>query len=168
MQIKMNDKRQEVLKYFDAFAKIEAETTYGISERGLYYFEIEKYQQHDENRNWIITKVQIFDMEKAICLFEYLTDHDDENFAWITIKDIEYLIYPEFLGGYSLFDTSTLQLHSYYNENDAFIWQNIYFNPEKNQLIVEGNYWACPSERIIYDCKNITQLPYPILERFYL
>lgn len=109
----------------------------------------------------------IFDTEKAKLIYEYFTDHDDETFAWITKDKIDYLLFSEFLGGYSIFDTQLNELHSFYTNDDPFIWQKIQFDSINNQLIVEGNYWACPTEIITYNCSEITHLPYPILKRIY-
>ena len=160
-------KRKAIKDFFDSHAKIEGDSIYAISDSGLYYFETEKYVQNDPERNWIITKIMIFDTEKACCIFEYFTDHDAETFAWISINTTDYLLFPEFLGGYSIFNTASLELHSYYCEDDPFIWQEITFSPQQMQLVVTGNYWACPSEIISYSCAACTALPYPILQRTY-
>ena len=163
----IQEKRCETLKFFDQKSKIISDGIYAISESGLYYFETEKYVQNDPERNWIITKIMIFDIEKANLIHEYFTDHDDETFAWITKDNIDYLLFPEFLGGYSIFDTQLNKLHSFYTKDDPFIWQNIEFDLINNQLIVEGNYLACPTEIITYKCFETTQLPYFILKRCY-
>lgn len=158
-------KRDEILKVFDQNAKISGDNIYAISESGLFYFETEKYLQNDPERNWIINKIMIFDTEKANLIYEYFTDHDDETFAWITKDNIDYLLFPEFLGGYSIFITQTNDLQSFYTKDDPFIWQKIDYLSNSNQLVVKGCYWACPTEIITYNFNNRMQLPYPIIKR---
>lgn len=164
----INKKRSEILKYFDANSKVECGAICDISNNTDYYFETILYKQKDINRNWQINKIEIYDLHSAKLKFSYLTDNDMETFLWIVKEEIDYLLYPEFLGGYSIYNTKSNELHSYYSESDPFIWTEITFLSDINQLEVIGCYWACPMEKILYDCTDICNLPYPILSRTYL
>ncbi len=55
----IQEKRCEILNFFDQKSKIISDGIYAISESGLYYFETEKYVQNDAERNWIITKIVV-------------------------------------------------------------------------------------------------------------
>lgn len=47
----IQEKRDEILKFFDQKSKITSDGIYAISESGLFYFETEKYVQNDPERN---------------------------------------------------------------------------------------------------------------------
>jgi hypothetical protein len=161
----MNIKRADIRQYFDETAKIVGADEFSLSEYGIYYFETQQYRQTDPNRNWIVTKIQIGHIEKDGYIFEYLTDSDSSCSAWIYKDKKDYLLLPEFQGGQSIFDVAEQRLYSFYSEDDPFIWTNIYISPDKTKLAVTGCYWACPFEIVIYDCTNLTELPYSCIHR---
>jgi hypothetical protein len=158
-------KRAEIKQYFDESVKIAGSNEYGLSEYGLYYFETQQYKQKGYDQNWVVTKIQIGQVEKNEFLFEYLTDNDNSFFAWVYKEGKDYLLFPEFQGGQSVFDVEERKLYSYYSESDSFIWTNILISPDKNKLAVTGCYWACPYEIVIDDCSDIKKLPYHCIYR---
>lgn len=165
MTNEINIKRTDIIKYFDETAKIVGTDEFSLSEYGLYYFEAQQYRQTDPNRNWIITKIQIGHIEKDGYFFEYLTDNEDTCSLWIHKDKKDYLLLPEFQGGQSVFDVDERRLYSFYSENDPFIWNNIHISPDKTRLAVTGCFWACPFEIVVYDCTNLTELPYSCIHR---
>lgn len=150
------------MAYFDERGSLTGATSFVQSHHGLYYFETQQYSQSNPDRNWVVTKIQIGHIEKDGSFFEYLTDHEDIAFAWIYADQKDYLILPECLGGQSVFDVSERKLYSNYSVEDPFIWQHIVPSPNQNLLAVEGCYKGYPSELLVYDCSNITSLPYPV------
>ncbi|MFC6096330.1 hypothetical protein ACFPVY_06685 [Flavobacterium qiangtangense] len=165
MKNEIDIKRADIKKYFDETAKIVGTDEFGLSEFGIYYFETQQYLQTDPNRNWRVTKVQIGNIEKDVPFFEYLTDNEDTCSLWVYKDKKDYLLLPEFQGGQSIFDVEARKLHSFYSEDAPFIWTSIFLSPDKTKLAVTGCYWACPSEIVIYDCTNLTELPYPCIYR---
>jgi len=161
-------KRADIKQYFDENAKILEAEQFELSEYGMYYFEAQQYHQTDPKRNWIVTKIQIGHIEKEGHFFEYLTDNDDNCFLWVCKDNKDYLLLPEFQGGQSIFDVAEQRLYSYYSEDDSFIWINIHISPNKTKLAVTGCYWACPFEIVVYDCANLTGLPYLCIYRQWL
>ena len=57
------------------------------------------------------------------------------------------------------------KLYSFFTPDDPFIWTSIYISPDKTKLAVTGCYFACPYEFVVYDCSNITELPYTCIYR---
>jgi hypothetical protein len=157
--------RADIQKYFDPKASLGFTDSYSLSEFGLYYFETEQYRQADPERNWVISKIHIGHIEKDGYFFEYLTDNDNTCSAWIYKDNKDYLLFPEAQGGQSVFDVEERKLFSFYSGEDPFIWTGILISPDKTKLAVEGCYWACPFELVIYDCTDLTALPYPCLHR---
>jgi hypothetical protein len=158
-------KRADIKLYFDETAKIVGTNEFGLSECGIYYFETQQYLQTDPNRNWIVTKVQIGNIEKDGHFFEYLTDNEHTCSLWVYKDKKDYLLLSEFQGGQSIFDVEEQKLHSFYSEADPFIWTSIFLSPDKTKLAVTGCYWACPFEIVVYDCTNLTELPYACIYR---
>ncbi|MDR6969573.1 hypothetical protein J2X31_003606 [Flavobacterium arsenatis] len=161
----MTKKRTDIRQYFDETAKIVRKDEFDLSESGLYYFETQQYKQTDINRNWTVTKIQIGHIEKDGHFFEYLTDYEYNCSLWIYKDKKDYLLLPEFQGGQSVFDVEEKKLYSFYSEDDPFIWANIFVSPDNTKLAVTGCYWACPFEIVVYDCSNLTELPYACIYR---
>ena len=165
MKNEIDIKRADIKQYFDETAKIVGTDEFKLSEFGIYYFETQQYLQTDPNRNWRVTKVQIGNIEKDGHFFEYLTDNEYTCSLWIYMDKKDYLLLPEFQGGQSIFEVEEQKLHSFYSEDDPFIWTSIFLSPDKTKLAVTGCYWACPYEIVVYDCTKLTELPYTCIYR---
>lgn len=162
--------RSDISAHFDLEGIIENSEEIKLSESGLFYYSSTLYRQKDKTRNWIVSKIEIWDTEASEKIFEYITDNDlsHHNSLWIKSNDgHEYLFLPEFQTGYSIFDVSSVQLHSCNLKDDPFIWAQIHPSPDKTKLAVLGCYWACPFGIRIYDIKDITMPPYPIIYETY-
>jgi|GEM_PF-1439515 len=158
-------KRANIKLYFDETAKIVGTDEYALSEYGIYYYETQQYRQTDQNRSWVVTKIQIGYLEKDGYFFEYLTDNEDTCSLWIYENKKHYLLLPEFQRGQSVFDVEEQMLYSFYSKDDPFIWTSIFISPDKTKLAVTGCYWACPFEIVVYDCMNLIKLPYSCIYR---
>ena len=157
--------RADIQKHFDIQGRIGWSNEFSQSESGLYYFETEFFKQAGTQRNWIVSKIHVRHIEQQGYIFEYLTDNDDEFSGWVCKDNKEYLILPEAQGGQSILDLSEKKLVSFYSDEDPFIWTNVFISPGKDKLAVEGCYWACPLELVVYDCKNLMDLPYASIHR---
>ena len=80
-----------------------------------------------------------------------------------------YLIIGEDYQGYSIINLVSQTVNIYFPDEGykgfGFCWSNI-VGIYNNKLIVEGCYWACPYECVIYDITNIEQLPLQEIDRF--
>lgn len=156
--------RQDIQKYFDENNRLEKER-YELSEGGLYYFTSERYKQNDPKRNWVICKIEIYNIETTEKILEYFTDADDNDYCacWFKKNGDDYLILPEAFQGQSIVDIREKKLYSFYSSEEPFIWQLIYPSPGGNKIAVDGCYWGCPNELRVYDTNKITNLPYPMI-----
>lgn len=152
--------REEIKTHFDINSSLGFTKLISQSEYGLYYIETEHYKQSKSNSDWIISKIYVHHLENQKVIFEYLTNHDDDFHTWICKNGNDYLLFPEVQGGQSILDISEQKLYSFYSEDDPFIWVDIFISPDKTKLAVMGCYWACPTELVIYDCNDLTNLPY--------
>src|SRR3989339_721962 len=101
--------RKDILKYFDKQNEIPGEKV-KLSTSGLYYYAVFKYKQANPKRNCLICKIEIWVTETYKKIFEYLSDSTDneDSAIWIKKNGTEYLLLPEFAGGYSVFDTKNI------------------------------------------------------------
>lgn len=162
--------RSDIITHFDSEGMIENSKEISFSEDKLYYYTSTEYRQKNTHSNWIVSKIEVWKREASEKIFEYITDNDRSHQVslWMKTNDgREYLFMPEFQTGYSVFDVSSGQLHSSEQKEDPFIWTQIFPSLDKTKLAVFGCYWACPFGIKIYDIKDITRLPYPIIHEIY-
>ncbi|MBO0933323.1 hypothetical protein [Fibrella aquatilis] len=157
--------RAEVLRYAEVANQAVEPPTVVLSPCGVYRLTLEWYYQADTDRNWVITKATICLAATETPILAFFADHDDAVYAWLYRNNKPYLLLPECQGGQSIIDLELGELISYYNHDDPFIWLTIYPSPDGKKIAVDGCYWACPFELVIYDCTALTTLPYPILHR---
>ena len=158
--------RKDIRKYFSEQSLLrDEEEVYGLSGGGLYYYTCQFYKQTDKNRNWVVSRIEIHNIETNEKLLEYLADSDDAHHSacWFQKGGNDYLFLPEVRAGQTIVDMNNRQLYSYYSPEEPFIWQSIFPSPDKNKIAVDGCYWACPNELRIYDITNQTALPYPCI-----
>jgi len=82
----------------------------------------------------------------------------------------EYLLCGEDYQGYSTLNLTTGKYQLYFPEAGykgfGFCWVQVHPSPDGLVLAVDGCYWACPYELVIFDIHNPENLPYPELARF--
>lgn len=164
MKNEIEEIRKDIIKYFDVNNRIGKED-YKLSETGNFYFTVEKFRQNDAKRNWIVSKIEIWKTGSPTFDFDYIANSEDvfDDYCWIIKDEIEYLFLPEAIGGQSVYDSQNKRLHSFYSNQEPFIWMGLYPSPDMNKLAVDGCYWACPNELRIYDISEITKLPYKLI-----
>jgi hypothetical protein len=91
--------------------------------------------------------------------------------AWVQhANGNEYLLCGEDYQGYSLLNLKTGKYQVYFPEagykGTGFCWAAVYPSPDGLVLAVDGCYWACPYELVIFDFRNPEIMPYPELARF--
>ena len=62
-------------------------------------------------------------------LFRLITDHEEGFHAWLVRNETDYLIFPEALGGQTVFDLTNRKFASNYNAEDEFIWGASHLSP---------------------------------------
>lgn len=82
----------------------------------------------------------------------------------------EYLLCGEDYQGQTVVNLSKRSVTSYFPEEGysggAFCWAAAYPSPSSKFLAVEGCYWACPYELLVFDFGHPDQLPYAEIARF--
>jgi hypothetical protein len=163
MHNQIQEVREEIKKYFSEKNKIADSERIIHSPKDKYRLLTEEYKQDVLDRNWTVIKVKVYEESQKI--FEFITSNDIITCRWIVRDEVDYLIYPEDLEGQSILDLTNKQIYSFTSHEDPFIWINIIVSPDKKKLAVDGCYWACPYELVIYDITDLTTLPYPEIKR---
>jgi hypothetical protein len=115
------------------------------------------YRLHDENEE-LISSIKCY---YSVTLFQYI-EHSN---------GFEYLIFRRDLYGYSILNLNSLKVFHYIPkvailpDKESFIWTEVSYSGNSNFLAVEGCYWACPYEIMIFDISNPEKLPYPLIAK---
>jgi len=91
-------------------------------------------------------------------------------YSWIThVNGNEYLLCGEDYQGQTIVNLSNGMSRSYFPdagyEGGAFCWTAAHPSPGSRVIAVEGCYWACPYEVVLYDFSSPDDLPYRELSR---
>lgn len=90
--------------------------------------------------------------------------------AWVEhANGNEYLLCGEDYQGYSIVNLTKETYDVFFPESGykgfGFCWGAVYPSPDSVVLAVDGCYWACPYDLVLYDFRNPEQLPYQELAR---
>lgn len=89
--------------------------------------------------------------------------------AWVSRADGEYLLCGEDYQGYNVIDLereqNILTFPDEAYEGTGFCWAAVFPSPCGQLLAVDGCYWACPYELVIYDFSEPLRSPLPELAR---
>ena len=92
-------------------------------------------------------------------------------YAWVQHQSgYEYLLCGEDYQGYSVLNLNTAAYHAYFPEEGhdgiGFCWGEVHPSPDGLILAVDGCYWGCPYELVIFDFKTPEELPLLEISRF--
>lgn len=152
--------RADINKYFDANALIPNLEEIHYSPDKKYFFKSNYYNQSDNSRNWIVSKIEIFQTEGESKIFEFIRNDDSLFHCWLKIDNKSYLLLSEDVEGKSILDLTNKTFYSYSFEEEKFIWCEYYPSPDCKKLAVIGCYWACPSEIRVFDISEPTKFPF--------
>jgi hypothetical protein len=157
--------REGVARHFDDKALLsDTEEVYFSPDRA-YFFKSNYFRQTDENRNWTVSKIEIFGASANEKIFEFIRNDDTLFHGWLINDGKTYLLLSEDLQGKSIFDLESREFYSYSFEDDEFIWCEYSPSPDGKYLAVIGCYWACPYEIRVFDTSVPTSYPYEELYR---
>jgi hypothetical protein len=161
----IQDIRADIIKHFDDKALLPDTEEIYFSPDNKYFFKSSYYRQTDNNRNWNVSKIEIFQADNNERIFEFIRNDDSLFHGWLTVNNKSYLLLSEDLEGKSIFDLPNRKFYSYSFEDDKFIWCKYYPSPDGRRLAIVGCYWACPYEIIVFDTSAPTSYPYKELYR---
>jgi len=159
--------RNQELNYFQEQYKT-SERDESISPSKRFSLTIEYYEHVEGIRHYNYSLGTIRDTEKKI--FSIVKrNYSHFPFQWIQKKGREYILCGIDYQGYTIIDLETGQTESFIPEEayegHGFCWAAMYYQTDTDKLIVDGCYWACPYELVVYDISEPMQIPYKELFR---
>ena len=156
----INDLNKRLFSKID-FSKTtrEKDLGNGYMVRGYYYADEENKKPGCAAEGCEICRL----FYKGEFVYEWKNTYDESRLSTIVhhSNGNDYLVFDEGLYGYSVLNLNTGEdMHYIPTETakedcpETFIWCDCHYNPETDQLAVEGCYWACPYSVIIVDFSN--------------
>jgi hypothetical protein len=178
-------KRSKIEDYFTEDRRRPQSTREYVSPSGRYRLVVESYAT--SQGCWDFTRGLVFDdeltgkpipqevMTKREPVADVKRNYSSFWHAFVTHPNgREYLLCGEDYQGYSCIDLAADwpenrvdYLPETAQKGAGFCWADCTPDTDTSppKLIVEGCYWACPYEKVMYDFSNPMQLPYPELSR---
>jgi hypothetical protein len=159
--------RSEIEARFSSMRPVPEPTEVHTSPSGEYSLEVIEYTSAPES--WNYTRGVVRHRETQEVIADIRRNYGIFWHAWVQQKDRQFLLCGEDYQGYNVIDLSTgtntftFPLEAY--KGTGFCWAAVHPSPSGELLAVEGCYWACPYEIVIYDFKNPSLSPLPELFR---
>jgi hypothetical protein len=154
--------RNEIKEFFNADSQI-IENEIIFSPSGKYRVETNSYKQNKPDRNWEVTKVEIFNESQQKIIFSFFVNEGTFYYSWVTKGQIEYLLCAEDLcGGQTVIDLTNQKLSSYSLNNDGLIWTKHLLSPDEKLLAVFGCGWGSAFFVTVYHFDKPMELPLQI------
>lgn len=139
-----------------------------LSPSGKYQLEIRTYTTGE--KTWDYTRGIVTKIEESKPIADVKRNYHHFWHAWFQHPNgNEYLLCGEDYQGYSVVNLTTREYHCYFPEDAyrgaGFCWASAYPSPDGLALVVDGCYWACPYELVLYDLSNPDALPLPEIKR---
>jgi len=157
--------RAEVREYFDVGGAIADSSETHISPSGHYRLATQTFKQKRPDRNWEVTRVEVFEIANGLRLYEFIATYNRFFFTWMTVGGNEMLICAEDLfGGQTVIDLVNRRMSSYSPDMDGFIWTEHFLSPDEKHLAVSGCIWGAPYWVNVYDFSSPHELPLPLVK----
>ncbi len=160
--------RAEILAKFAEKSLVEDSVCIHLSPSGRYRLETSRYSS--EPAGWDYSRGVVTDTAKGRLIADIKRNHAGFWFAWVLQEDDqEFLLCGEDYQGYNVIDlrraTNTLTFSQEAFDGRGFCWYAARPSADGKTLAVEGCYWACPSELIVFDFSDPSLSPLPELHR---
>lgn len=120
---------------------------------------------------WNYSRGRVYAGEKLIA--DVKRNYSHFPFAWAEAhpNGHDYLLCGEDYQGQTVVELDTgarvdLQPDEHMDKGFGFCWVDIHPSPDRKVVAVDGCYWACPYEVVLFDFSEPLKLPYRELERW--
>jgi hypothetical protein len=161
------EKRASIVKAFEGYKPLPQPLA-ATSPSGKYRLVITTYET--KPGSWAYTRGQVFCGSHEVA--DVMRNYSRFPYAWAEghPNGHDYLLCGEDYQGQTVVELDTGRQVSTYPEaatkGFGFCWSSIHPSPDKKFLAVDGCFWACPYEVVIYDFRDPMNLPLPELERW--
>lgn len=165
---KYKDWRKEIEACFNECEIVTNDTEEHVSPSGKYKLVIEYFEKAD---SWNYSKGTIINLSTNKVITEVKRNYGVFWHTWVKhANNNEYLLCGEDYQGYTTINLTKEKTHIYFPEDgyegSGFCWAAVYPSPDSSLLAVDGCYWACPYDLVLFDFKYPDVLPYKELKRF--
>ncbi len=120
---------------------------------------------------WAYSRGEVYDGEKLVGDVKRNYSHFPFSWAEAHENGHDYLVCGEDYQGQTTIELDTGARADSGATPDTmkgfgFCWSSMHPSPDKRVLAVDGCYWACPYEVVLFDFREPMKLPYPELERW--
>lgn len=169
MDDRYRERREDLERRFKLRTLVEGTEKTHISPSGKFGLTISEYAPTPPGWNYtrgvvkdLRTQTVIADIKRNIGSFWHtFVEHPNGN---------EYLLFGEDYQGYSVLNLTTQRMNVYFpsaghGAGAGFCWTEVIPSPDCLVLAVDGCYWACPYELVLFDFREPEKLPLPELCR---
>jgi hypothetical protein len=160
--------RSEVEQYFTPEHRSDEPVEVRLSPSGAFVLEVSSY--HTRPGAWDYSRGVVRRARDGRIVADVKRNHGSFWHAWVSRGDgSEYLLCGEDYQGYSIINLRSGVQHRYFPEEayngTGFCWVAAYPSPDGRTVAVDGCYWACPYELVLYDFTEPETLPLRELDR---
>lgn len=169
MDHRYREKRLAIERLFVPENRVPDSTTLITSPSGNYNLEICQYRTGAQSWNYSRGIIKATDDSRTIA--DIKRNYGHFWYSWVEhANGNEYLLCGEDYQGYCVINLSLGTQHIHFPERGhqgyGFCWIAVYPSPDTLMLAVDGCYWACPYELVLYDFREPDKLPLTEIERF--
>lgn len=133
-------------------------------------YQIEVVECAIRGESWLYSRGTVVRLADGAVIADIKRNYSQFWSTWVQhANGSEYLLCGEDYQGQTVVNLNTQVTHSYFPEEGysgaGFCWTAAYPSPNSQLLAVDGCYWGCPYELVVFDFSNPDQLPYPEIAR---
>lgn len=167
--LKYNKYREKFLRYFCSSFIKSGTLSKQDSPCGKYHIRIDSYSHKEKKETFNYSKAYIYRKKTGELIFEITRNFSHFWFTFHTHSNgMDYLLCGEDYQGYCLLNLTEKRKDVYFPtegyDGMGFCWTAAYPSPDSKLLAVDGCYWACPYQLMIYDFTEPERLPYREVE----
>lgn len=163
------ERRKKIEQTFIPENKVADSKKIIVSPSGVFQFEFHRYSKGP--KTWEYSRAIVTRISDGNIIADIKRNYSHFWHTWVKHPNgNEYLLCGEDYQGYSVVNLTTGNYHVYFPETGykgaGFCWTAVYPSPDGLVLAVDGCYWACPYDLVLYDFREPEKLPYPEIARF--
>jgi hypothetical protein len=160
--------RTEFEVKFCEYSEAPASRKRSVSDSGKY--ELVQSEYSNGLNSWGYSRGRVINLESGIEIYDVKRNFGRFWHTWVSHENgNEYLLCGEDYQGYLVINLTEGKINTHFPKEGysggGFCWANVLASPDRKTLAVEGCFWACPYELVLYDFSDPDTLPLPELKR---
>lgn len=154
--------RAEILSKFESKHRVEADTVFHVSSSGRFSLEVQTYSSG--TNSWDYSRGVVRAISGGQTVADVKRNYGIFWHTWVTLPTgHEYLLCGEDYQGYSVVALDEKRWEVHFPDEaftgGGFCWAAAHPSPDGSLLAVDGCYWACPYELVVFDFSKPMALP---------